>query len=564
MPKDNFPIGIIPGTFELNADFWYDRNVVGRLLAVTMGASEEVVADTGDELYSMYRNVCQEVGFDDALCSHYGLPFISWKSYKDKWTNIWSLWKNRICDRLTFPVLDTVFAKPGQHVPDKKEVSYQAQRRRTTLAKPETTFWQSFGVKNNSTVLDLLALQFSALEHQSNLTALTKRLVPKAGIVIDLTLDLLSSIDTLDLDQNLLSQLKSLGLNLVQLRLASDTSFGYLSTAVPQATWMDPQSRPTMEMLKAKLVRKAAQLVSSGYPLAPTTEICALTHLVSFQGIGIIPEISLSTHAGGLYEIDMNVECPRYMRATGHGFQNVSIPGFTAFAYSLVKEVEGLATSGVIHLGSDERASAAQCLLEVGVELDFEEYEKKLSHLLAFDGISSDRIVRWSNEEGTVYPGRLGTITQCRRGDCRQDSTSEWMATVDLENGGAYDIYNAARELALRHPSSIIGEIGKIDRRSIGKNQIHKRILAFTMGISDLTEWSRGMFEEKFILFCIELYGLEAGCLEFATSDKGVGDAAHRLEKNRKLVEDERTMDITRHVYRPEFQEQATVEIAAT
>jgi hypothetical protein len=276
-----------------------------------------------------------------------------------------------------------------------------------------------------------------------------------------------------------------------------------------------------------------------------------------------MPEISLSTHAAGLYEIDHNVACPIYMCTAGHGVQNVTDPGFTAVAYGLIREIESIATSGMIHLGSDERVSGAKCYAEAGIQNpDFDSYEKKLSHLLAFDGITSERIVRWSNEENVVYPGRLGGITQCRSGDCRTDSRSEWIATVDLEKGGGFNVYSAARDLALRKPSFILGEIGKIDRTSFEAKQMSKRILAFTMGISDLSEWSRGMFEETFTIMCISLFGIDAGCAEFAKSDDGFDDAASRHNSNRNRICAERTRNVTRHVYRPEFQEQvAAVEI---
>jgi hypothetical protein len=35
----NPPFAIVVGTFELNMEFWRDRNVLGRLLAIRMGVS---------------------------------------------------------------------------------------------------------------------------------------------------------------------------------------------------------------------------------------------------------------------------------------------------------------------------------------------------------------------------------------------------------------------------------------------------------------------------------------------------------------------------------------------
>jgi hypothetical protein len=245
--------------------------------------------------------------------------------------------------------------------------------------------------------------------------------------------------------------------------------------------------------------------------------------------------------------------------------QNIANSEFIAAAYLLVREIESIATSGMIHLGSDERVSGTKCYTEArSGKPDYDEFEKKLSHLLAFDGITSQRIVRWSNEESIEYPGRLGGITQCRKGDCRTDTNSNWIATVDIGKGGAFDVYNDARELALRKPTSILAEIGKMDRLSMDANQIPKRILAFAMGISDLSEWSRGMFEETFTSLCGTLFGIYSGCNDFAKSDSGIEGAGPRDEDDRKALCESRTTTVIRRLYRSEFQEQAvSVEVKA-
>ena len=51
---DLYPTGIVAGTFELDMNLWYDRNVVGRLLAVSIGASNLDISD-GNELYKVYE-----------------------------------------------------------------------------------------------------------------------------------------------------------------------------------------------------------------------------------------------------------------------------------------------------------------------------------------------------------------------------------------------------------------------------------------------------------------------------------------------------------------------------
>eukprot|EP00934_Nitzschia_sp_Nitz4_P001923 Nitzschia sp. Nitz4//scaffold31_size150131//51671//53310//NITZ4_002821-RA/size150131-augustus-gene-0.15-mRNA-1//-1//CDS//3329547638//1923//frame0 len=101
LPGNNFPLGIVVGTFELDSNFWFDRNVVGRLLAVTMGAAKEVDVENGTRFNDLYHTSCRGVGLGDALCNYYGLPFISLQDYRAKWKDVWGQWKERICNRLT-------------------------------------------------------------------------------------------------------------------------------------------------------------------------------------------------------------------------------------------------------------------------------------------------------------------------------------------------------------------------------------------------------------------------------------------------------------------------------
>ena len=278
-----------------------------------------------------------------------------------------------------------------------------------------------------------------------------------------------------------------------------------------------------------------------------------------------MPEVSLTTNSAGLYSVGFNVACPDYTCRTGQGVQDLTMPLYTPVAYGLIREVARLATSGMIHLGSDERVGASECFAEVSEEQpDFPSFEKKLEHLLKFDGITKSQIVRWSNDETIEYKDRLGSITQCRVGDCRTDSTDKWIATVDIQVGGAYKIYNLARELALRKPMAIVAEIGEVTSSTVEVYHIPKRMLAFAMGISDMKEWSQGMFEDTFTLLCREIFGPAAGCFEFAKSDDAIPEAALRLERNKQTICHERTRNETRYVYRPEFQERvASVEVAA-
>jgi hypothetical protein len=66
------PSGVVAGAFELDSNFWYDRNVIGRLLAVTMGVSDLDLGNDGAQVFQQYDELCQQVGFESHLCRMYG------------------------------------------------------------------------------------------------------------------------------------------------------------------------------------------------------------------------------------------------------------------------------------------------------------------------------------------------------------------------------------------------------------------------------------------------------------------------------------------------------------
>lgn len=263
LPKDNFPIGIIVGTFELDANFWYDRNVVGRLLAVTMAASKEVDAGDGSELFELYRDACQGVGFEPALCQHYGLPFISWKAYKEKWNKVWTQWKGRICERLTTSIDTLEYAT----------TSATRDARRQPLTGPGDALhstWEYFGKPSTLKTIDVpneLAIQ--AVEAEKNLKSLTKRLVPGMGIIADLSQNRPHGA-VIGPGFHLLHQMHALGFDLIQVQLVNDRAFVYKSNVVPHAhNPAEAKFALTLELLNKTLVPEANKLVCSARRAPP-------------------------------------------------------------------------------------------------------------------------------------------------------------------------------------------------------------------------------------------------------------------------------------------------------
>jgi len=214
----------------------------------------EVEADDGNELYGIYRETCRGVGFDDNLCNHFGLPLISWKKYKEKWGDVWTLWKQRICDRLTTATQELKFIKPSDEPNRRAYMNFYRQSGTNTKER----FWDVYGVRENP-VIDIESSKFEAIQHNNKLSRLMNRLVPNAGIVMDLTILRLSEVELRDVP--LLRHMHSVALNLIQLRLSTDHHFAYRSNHVPQASISPQQSLPSFDAIKDSLIADASRMV---------------------------------------------------------------------------------------------------------------------------------------------------------------------------------------------------------------------------------------------------------------------------------------------------------------
>jgi len=91
-------LGLIVGTFELSVNFFHDRNVVGRMLAVTIGVSDLTV-QRGNEVNEIYGKLCHQANFPNNLCRKYGSPVIEYGFFKHKWSVMWQKFKDDMCKR---------------------------------------------------------------------------------------------------------------------------------------------------------------------------------------------------------------------------------------------------------------------------------------------------------------------------------------------------------------------------------------------------------------------------------------------------------------------------------
>ena len=78
---------IIAGTFELSPKWWFDRNVLGRLLSVSIGATNWTVPTFASDLEKIqalgdvYQAECRRVGLGKEICESFGRPIIPSANY---------------------------------------------------------------------------------------------------------------------------------------------------------------------------------------------------------------------------------------------------------------------------------------------------------------------------------------------------------------------------------------------------------------------------------------------------------------------------------------------------
>ena len=246
-----------------------------------------------------------------------------------------------------------------------------------------------------------------------------------------------------------------------------------------------------------------------------------------------MPEISISTNAGGWHRSGLTARCPVTLCDQGTDIPlDINDPLLLPVTVAAIRDLLDIFSSDFIHLGTDERQKSLPCFKEAWIRPDFDSFERKLTTLLQMEGISTDRIIRWENKEQTHYPGRVGAITQCRPGssECPHNQTTTtpkpWFATVSLVEGGPWKIYETTRELALLKPIGIVANIPNLDKDYFAAHNIPQRLLAFAMGIaSDLPNMDRPTFEKRYVDICnLRFAPADVGCATFASSDDGIDE----------------------------------------
>ncbi|GKY98946.1 hypothetical protein MPSEU_000850400 [Mayamaea pseudoterrestris] len=501
-PGGKTPTAIIAGTFELDSQFWYDRNILGRLLAVAIGVANQSITGTDLEkqtsVLGQWNSYCKDLGFGEIICDTDGQPVISSQIYREKWRKGWEVWKSDICERLTTSVPHRTFKEIGDRM------------LRQAIGSGNEYFWKNFALDIEIKRPEARPL---AVMPQT-LLLLEKHTVPNVGVIIDAV----SAMPTIKRIHSIIQDyVVKLGMNTVQLRLISESGWVYESDIHP---------------------RLAQSLIAGNdNPFYTLRDLEKLVEDAGNSGVQIIPEITLSSDAGGWINTQFLANCPDHFCSDQGTPININDEKFLPVLYSVVAELRKVFNSKYIHLGSDEREASAPCFEAAKINPAWSGFERKLETLMALADVTTSNIIRSDNLEGIRYPDRTGDITQYPPGVIETRPNEGVFLSVDIFDGDGYRVFQNTQKAVNKNPLGILAELRKLSVSKWKLWHVPKRLLAFAMGLSELgTTWSiydAPTFSSQFTKLCQELE-LEDDCAppdEFMGSILAITDSQEFIKK---------------------------------
>lgn len=483
-------LGIIAATFELDSKFWLDRNVVGRLLAVSLGTSSLNVTSS-TELYGAYKEVCSAAGFDNDLCSTYGRPPMPYPHFRSELKDgkqghvVWKQWIDDICKRFAYQVPSRGY-NPRPTDPNnnsRKQIESAKEKFWTSIYKDKA--WQGRrNIEKSESAVEI----FPPFSHAD-------QIVEHAGIMFDVASHPTSHTRL----NSMVSQVVSpMGLNMIQLRLVDDTAFAYHSVSSPFFF----NGKPHTDHVR--------------YP--STADLNAMSKTAGKFGVGIMPEISISTNAGGWFHSNYNVECGEFLCQHGRYIpQDIHNPDYLPTIFGMIRELLQFTSSPFIHLGYDEREKSSACFHEARGTRQapkFDEFETSLGNLLEFIGVTNDRVVRWQNHERVQYPSRIGHITQFPAGSSIEEriikEENPWVGTIDVRKGGLWQVYSTTRAMAAKSPAAIIAQIGDMGGYEMERDATEHRLIAFRMGLRNKGKMTESHFLREYPNICSSYFEFQS------------------------------------------------------
>jgi N-acetyl-beta-hexosaminidase len=446
---ENPPKAIVANTFELSTITWKDRNVLGRLLAVAMGASGQEY-NTSAEFENKYLEYCGELKFE--ACSNVGMPLLSQVEFKHKWNEDWVVWKGDICNRLTVEHEEPVMS--SQH----------DQKQHATM-EASAEFWTTFGITAPSSYANSTKAKGNSSQVEQSLPE--QLAVENVGLVVDLVHLVLTHPEKAQQNwimRRIINDMEKLGFNLLQLRVMD--MFGMA--------------------LQLPSLSSLAFLTQGGTGFWEAPHIRDFVQYANERGIKVMPEISISTRSGGWANAGILTECPNVI-CNGHGISiDTRDPSVMQVIAVALRELRILFSSQYLHLGYDEREESKKCYEEAGIKDPmFGVWEQRLEAALRLEGISEEHVLRWENTEGYLYPHRAGIVTNYRNVGAVRNSSEPFFVTTDLaiqEKGSAWDLYQRVRKTTQAAPTGIMALIG-VDDWELDPFMIKERLLTLAMGI---------------------------------------------------------------------------------
>ena len=516
------PMAIVAGTFELGTEFWLQRNVAARLIAVSLGASRAKLSET--KFYQALNQTCLDLDIDSRWCDLQGNTATLKKRFTSDHVKTWSSWKRGLCERLTEEEMKLVMKAI---VGTKKSLETNGYE----------VFWEHFAEDADRKVPSLT----SGSPHTTKSLPLGKHVVPFTGVIFDMVNSIKSpSTRVLDLSKTFVAPL---GFKLLQLRLVDDFGFGIqLQTQSKLGFFanrhIDPHTNDKNDnLLTIPNAEDFRELVAS---------------IMNETGIQVVPELTLSTNSGGWLHAGFAAECPRVLCDKGKGVATaISDPGFLPVVYSVLREFRDIfSTSPLIHLGHDDREAASKgCLKEALIEDPMAElslFEEKLALVTEMLGIEQKNIVRYSNQENNLYSDRTGKITHYQaqpEGQLPNPNSGErFFATVNLLTAGSpWDIYKETLALVNLKPEGIFGEIRDLDEATWKTKNVGVRLVALSMGLQQDAELAidKDAFTQALVEAC------EASKIDGCVNPDGAGIAISPLEVDQPRYQDKMCSEFT-------------------
>lgn len=467
------PLAVVADTRDLGMYEWFDRNVLGKLASVAMGATKSGASRT--ESFKWCRD---RLGQD--ICALQGAPLLADPLYSVAASGMQILSDARICNRLT----------SGERQRVRK---FKRNRKIQTELAEQTmsNFWNRLGQTPLFTASTIPPAEYSTHHEALKQHVGSGSVVERTGIVLDLVqiarTDMSRILSTLDL-------MNALGMNTLQLRIMSDHGFvteinghhGLLWGRVPDSYFSEQDLQ--------HIVTRAESL-----------------------GIQVIPELATATRgAAGWYAAGLLENCPNHVCQGGiAGLDTTNNNLFSTIISVLHELVDQFHHPPYIQLGYDERNEVQACFKEAFRVADLDEFERRLKKTLKFHRFDESRLIRWENPDGgAANLHRAGKVTHhylTEPPESKDDGT-ESFASLNLTDTqvDAWDVYRQTRKLLSLRPTAILATVNWLDEAFWNEFAITQRLVALAMGIGSSDSMSKSAFDDK-LKTALSHFDLEGG-----------------------------------------------------